>query len=119
MAAPLVVIVAWDPHFYKHLATLFPTKPDIVKMYQDNQEFAQETAFRNSTLQGAYLLLAARALGLGCGPVSGFDHKKIDSEFFSDSGYRSNFLINMGYTAPDSIRTRGPRFSFEDVVQLC
>lgn len=118
MSAPLVVIVAWDPLFHKHLDTLFPGKPGVARMYQGSSEFATETAFRNSTLQGAYLLLAARALGLDCGAISGFDHKKIDEEFFSDRGYRSNFLINIGYAAAESTRPRGPRLSFEEAVQV-
>lgn len=118
MAAPLTVIVASDPEFYEHMPVLFPANPKARDMYHDNPEWARETAFRNSSLQGAYLILAARALGLDCGPMSGFDNGKVDAEFFADSGYRSNFLINIGYAGENSMHPRGPRPSFAQAVQI-
>lgn len=118
ITAPLTVIVAIDPKFYEHLPILFPTNPKGLEMYRDKPEWAQETAFRNGTLQGAYLILAARALGLDCGPMSGFDNAKVDAEFFAENGYRSNFLINIGYAGENSTYPRGPRLAFEQAVQI-
>lgn len=118
MTAPLTVIVASDPKFYEHLPELFPANPKAVEMYRSKPEWAAETGFRNSSLQGAYLILAARALGLDCGPMSGFDNAKVDAEFFAQNGYRSNFLINIGYALDNSTYPRGPRLSFEQAVQI-
>jgi len=118
LGAPLTVIVATDPKFYEQLPVLFPAAPNAREMYRDKPEWAAETAFRNSSMQGAYLLLAARALGLDCGPMSGFDNAKVDAEFFAENGYRSNFLINIGYASADSMFPRGPRPSFEQAVQI-
>ena len=118
MTAPLTVIVASDPKFYEHLPVLFSANAKARDMYHDKPEWAAETAFRNSSLQGAYLILAARALGLDCGPMSGFDNAKVDAEFFAQSGYRSNFLINIGYAGENSTYPRGPRLSFEQAVQV-
>lgn len=118
MTAPLTVIVASDPKFYEHLPVLFPANAKARDMYHDKPAWAAETAFRNSSLQGAYLILAARALGLDCGPMSGFDNAKVDAEFFADNGYRSNFLINIGYAGEHSTHPRGPRLSFEQAVQI-
>lgn len=118
MAAPLTVIVASDPAFYEQLPTLFPAYANAREMYREKPAWAAETAFRNSSLQGAYLIMAARALGLDCGPMSGFDNAKVDAEFFADNGYRSNFLINIGYAAENSTYPRGPRLSFEQAVQI-
>ena len=118
MAAPLTVIVASDPKFYEKLPVLFPTVPNAPTLYRDKPEWARETAFRNSSMQGAYLILAARALGLDCGPMSGFDNVKVDAEFFAENDYRSNFLINIGYAGENSTHPRGPRLSFEQAVQI-
>ncbi|MFT3929743.1 MAG: malonic semialdehyde reductase [Spongiibacteraceae bacterium] len=118
MTAPLTVIVASDPKFYEHLPELYPANPKAAEMYRSKPEAAAETAFRNSSLQGAYLILAARALGLDCGPMSGFDNAKVDAEFFAQNGYRSNFLINIGYARENSTYPRGPRLSFEQAVQI-
>ena len=118
MAAPLTVIVASDPKFYEQLSVLFPAYPNACEMYRDKPEWAAETAFRNSSMQGAYLILAARALGLDCGPMSGFENARVDAEFFADNGYRSNFLINIGYAGENSTHPRGPRLSFEQAVQI-
>lgn len=118
MSAPLTVIVASDPTFYEQLPLLFPSNPKSAEMFSGKPELAAKTAFRNSSLQGAYLILAARALGLDCGPMSGFDNARVDDEFFAQSGYRSNFLINIGYAAENSTYPRGPRLPFEQAVQI-
>ncbi len=118
MTAPLTVIVASDPEFYEQLPVLFPANANAREMYRDKPEWAAETAFRNSSMQGAYLILAARALGLDCGPMSGFDNAKVDAEFFVQSGYRSNFLINIGYAGENSTYPRGPRLTFEQAVEI-
>lgn len=118
MNAPATVIVADDPRFYEHLPQLFPAYPTAREMYAQNEPWARETAFRNSSLQGAYLIMAARALGLDCGPMSGFDNARVDAEFFSESGYRSNFLINIGYGAEGSEFARGPRLAFEQAAVI-
>lgn len=118
MTAPLTVIVAIKPDFYEELPELFPANPAAATMYSSNGDFARDTAFRNSTLQGAYMIMAARALGLDCGPMSGFFPDKINQAFFSDSGYLANFLINIGYAGEDSTRPRGPRLAFDRAVQV-
>lgn len=118
MNAPATIIVASDPRFYEHLPELFPAYPNAREMYAENQPWAAETAFRNSAMQGAYLILAARALGLDCGPMSGFDNGKVDAAFFAQSGYRSNFLLNIGYGIDDSVFPRGRRLSFEQAVAI-
>jgi 3-hydroxypropanoate dehydrogenase len=118
MRAPATIIVASDPDFYEHLPELFPAFAGARAMHADNLPWAAETAFRNSSLQGAYLIMAARALGLDCGPMSGFDNAQVDAEFFSNSGYRSNFLINIGYGAKETLFPRGPRLSFEQAAEI-
>lgn len=116
--APLTVIVAMDSQFYDHLPTQFKAY-DARPIFADNQPLAEATAFRNSSLQGAYLMLAARALGLDCGPMSGFDPAKVDAEFFLDGRWKSNFIVNMGYgLEAGGHYPRGPRLSFEEAVQV-
>ena len=117
MAAPVVVIVAHDPHFYDHLYKLYP-QTDAKTWFSGNYTLAEETAFRNGTLQGAYFILAARALGLDCGPMSGFDKSKVDSAFLWDRGWKCNFLINLGHGDPAAVQARGPRFGFDEVSVL-
>jgi 3-hydroxypropanoate dehydrogenase len=117
MAAPVTAIVAHDPHFYDHLPRLYPAA-DARGWFAANPALADETAFRNGTLQGGYLILAARALGLDCGPMSGFDQAKLDEAFLSDRGWKSNFLVNLGYAAPDSHAPRAPRLSFDEACVL-
>ncbi len=118
MSAPLTVIVASDPKFYEQLPVLFPVNPNARDLFASKPAWAEETAFRNSSMQGAYLLLASRALGFDSGAMSGFDNAKVDAEFFAGNGYRSNFLINIGYAAENSTHPRGPRLSFEQAVQV-
>lgn len=117
MTAPVTVIVAYDPLFYDHLPKLFP-HADARNWFAGNPDFAEETAFRNGSLQGAYLIIAARALGLDCGPMSGFDRAKVDQAFLSEQGWRSNFLINLGYGEATDPYPRAPRFEFEEACEI-
>jgi 3-hydroxypropanoate dehydrogenase len=117
MAAPVTAVVAYDPHFYDHLPRLFP-HADAKAWFSGNYDLAQETAFRNGTLQGAYLIIAARALGLDCGPMSGFDKAKVDAAFLSEKGWKSNFLVNLGHGDASSLHERSPRLDFDEACQL-
>jgi 3-hydroxypropanoate dehydrogenase len=117
MAAPVTVIVGYDTEFYEKLPKLFP-HADARSWFVGNRELIQNTAFRNSSLQGAYLILAARALGLDCGPMSGFDNEKVDAEFFPDGRVKSNFLVNLGYGDSSKLFPRGPRLAFEEACQV-
>ncbi len=118
MAAPVTVIVAYDPRFYDHLPKLFPHNPDARSWFSSNDSLAATTAFRNGTLQGAYLILAARAVGLDTGPMSGFDNAMVDELFLADRGWRSNFLCNLGHGDPAGLYDRSPRFSFDEACVL-
>lgn len=117
MAAPATVIVAYDPHFFDQLPRLFP-HADARSWFAGNDALAEETAFRNGTLQGAYFIVAARAQGLDCGPMSGFDRAKVDQAFFAYNGWKSNFLINLGHGDPGVLFARSPRLSFEEACIL-
>jgi len=118
LAAPVTVIVAYDTKFYEHLPTLFPHMDNAQEMYADNAVLTEQTAMRNSSLQGAYLIQAARSLGLDVGPMSGFDNNRVDLEFFPEGNYKSNFLINIGYGDSEKLHPRGPRFNFDDVCTI-
>lgn len=118
LRAPVTAIVAADPHFYERLPHLFPAAAAAREQFAAKPDWAEETAFRNSSMQGGYLILAARALGLDCGPMSGFDCARVDAEFFADNGYRSNFLVNIGHGAAGGVYPRGPRLPFETVVRI-
>ena len=117
MAAPVTVIVGMDMAFYEHLPRLFP-HADARSWFAGNDRSIADTAFRNSTLQGGYLLLAARALGLDTGPMSGFDAAKVDEAFFAGTTVKSNFLINLGYGDPSTLFARSPRFSFDEAARI-
>src|SRR5690349_1838563 len=117
MTAPVTVIVAYDPKFYDHLPKLFP-HTDARSWFAGNDKLAETTAFRNGTLQGAYLIMAARALGLDVGAMSGFDNAKVDELFFAENGWKSNFLINLGYGDPAGVFERSPRLSFDEACRL-
>jgi 3-hydroxypropanoate dehydrogenase len=117
MAAPVTVIVGMDMAFYEHLPTLFP-HADARSWFAGNDKAISETAFRNSTLQGGYLILAARALGLDTGPMSGFDAAQVDHAFFAGTTVKSNFLINLGYGDPANLFARSPRFSFDEAARI-
>ncbi len=117
MAAPVTVIVASDPKFYDQLPKLFP-HADAKSWFVNSPALAEETAFRNSTLQGAYLMLAARAHGVDVGAMSGFDKSKVDAAFFAESGWKSNFLINLGHGDASGLLPRSPRFDFDEACVL-
>ncbi len=117
MAAPVVVVVAIDTRFFEHLPVQFPAY-DAKPMFEGNPALAESTAFRNGTLQGAYLIIAARMLGLDCGPMSGFDAAKVNAEFFPDGRWKANFLVNLGYGDPAGNYPRGPRLPFDVAAQL-
>ncbi len=111
-AAPVTAIVAYDQKFYDQLPTLFPAF-DARSLFASNPSLSEQTAFRNSSLQGAYFILAARALGLDTGPMSGFDNAKVDQAFFENSSWKSNFLCNIGYGDAAKLHPRGPRLDFD------
>ncbi|HTJ94661.1 MAG TPA: malonic semialdehyde reductase [Pararobbsia sp.] len=117
MAAPVTVIVGMDMAFYEHLPTLFP-HADARSWFVGNERLIADTAFRNSTLQGGYLILAARALGLDTGPMSGFDAAKVDAAFFAGTTVKANFLINLGYGDASKLFARSPRFSFDEAARV-
>lgn len=116
--AGATVIVAVDTRFYEQMPVVFPQSPNARQRFAENPEKAADTAWRNGTLQGAYLIIAARMLGLDVGPMSGFDNAMVDEEFFPDGRYKSNFLVNLGTGDPDSQRPRGPRLAFEEVAEV-
>lgn len=117
MAAPACAILAYDMRFYDHMPRMFPVS-DVKGMFEKSPEMTFDTAFRNGTLQAAYFIVAARALGLDCGPMSGFDKAKLDAAFFADSPFRSNFLCSLGYGNPDKLYPRGPRFQPDEVCTI-
>lgn len=132
MSAPVTVVVGYDVKFHEQLPKLFPQNPAMKKLFETNPEAALVTAQRNSTLQGAYLIIAARALGLDCGPMSGFDNAKVDEEFFAagkpcfgcdqeffpEGHVKSNFLCNLGYGDPASLHPRLARLPFSEACSL-
>jgi 3-hydroxypropanoate dehydrogenase len=118
MTAPVIAIVAYDSRFYEHLPQLFPRNPQVAELFASNAALSATTAFRNGTLQGGYFLLAARAVGLDCGPMSGFDNAKIDTEFFPDGRFKSNFLCGLGHGDLAKVLPRSPRLAFEEACTL-
>ena len=132
MTAPVTVIVAYDLKFYENLPKLFPHSPGMAKLFESNAEMVETTAKRNSSLQGAYLIMAARALGLDCGPMSGFDQAKVDEEFFAagkpcfgcdqeffpEGHVKTNFLCNLGYGDRGALFPRLPRLPFTEACSL-
>lgn len=115
--APVSVLIASDTEFYEHLPTQF--KPyDAKPLFMQNEGLAKDTALRNSSLQGAYLMLAARALGLDCGAMSGFDAEKVNAEFFPDGKWKVNFIVNLGYGLDSGYYPRGPRLDFHQVARI-
>ena len=117
MSAPVVAVVAYDPQFYEHLPKLFP-HADARAWFAGNEALANETAFRNGTLQGAYLIMAARAVGLDAGPMSGFDRNRVDEIFFADSRWKSNFLVNLGHGDAAGQFPRAPRLTFDEACRF-
>jgi len=112
MTAPVTALIAYDLHFHEHLPHLYP-HADARAWYVGKPELTATTAFRNGTLQGAYFILAARALGLDCGPMGGFDNAKVDAEFFPEGRVKSNFLCNLGHGSGAGLRPRSPRLAFD------
>jgi 3-hydroxypropanoate dehydrogenase len=113
MSAPATVIVAWDTEFYENLPRLFP-QADVRAYFVGNKPLIEEHAFRNSSLEAAYFILAARALGLDCGPMSGFDRDRLNAEFFPEGKWKVNLLCNLGYGDPSRLHPRNPRLNFEE-----
>jgi 3-hydroxypropanoate dehydrogenase len=120
MAAPVTAIVAYDMRFHEFIPRLFPHMPQFADLFTapGKEEFTRTHAFRNGTLQGAYFILAARALGLDTGPMSGFDNAKVDAEFFPDGRWQSNFLVNLGYADHSKLLPRLPRHEFDEVCKI-
>lgn len=114
MSAPVTVIIAYDPAFWTKLPFLFPHE-DRRPHFEGKAEYCDSTAMRNSSLQGAYFMVAARAVGLDVGAMSGFSNAAVDEEFFSENGWKSNFLCNLGYADETALFGKLPRFAFEDV----
>lgn len=118
MAAPVTAIIGMDIHFFEHLPRLFP-HADAKAWFKDLPDNVLEyMALRNSSLQGAYLILAARSMGLDCGPMSGFDNAKVDAAFFAGTSVKSNFLCNLGYGDHSKLYPRSPRLSFEEACRI-
>jgi len=120
MAAPVTAILAYDLQFYENLPRTFPHRPDAIKGFQGEEKKVanEKVAFRNASLQGAYFIVAARALDLDTGPMSGFDNAKVDAAFFPDGLWKSNFLCNLGKGDPAKIFARSPRLTFEEACRL-
>lgn len=117
MQAPVTAIIGHDLKFYDLLPKLFP-HTDARPWFAGNAALAETTAFRNGSLQGAYFMVAARALGLDCGPMSGFDNAGVDREFFAGTDVKSNFLCNVGYGDPSGLFPRSPRLSFDEACKV-
>ena len=116
-AAPITAIIAWDAEFHEKLPKLFP-HADMRSYFAGKAALIEETAFRNSSLQGAYFIIAARAVGLDCGPMSGFDAAKVNAEFFPDGKWKVNFLCNLGYGDHSKLFPRSPRLDFDEACQV-
>lgn len=117
MAAPVAAILANDQAFYEHLPRTFP-HADAKSWFTSNETLAATTAMRNGTLQGAYFMLAARAIGLDVGAMSGFDNAGVDKEFFAGTTFKSNFICNVGYGDPSGVMGRLPRFAFDEIAKI-
>ncbi|MEY3220922.1 MAG: hypothetical protein RIT27_2279 [Pseudomonadota bacterium] len=117
LQAPVTVIIGYDVTFYEQLPFLFP-HTDAKAWFIGNEALIEETAFRNSSLQGGYLIMAARALGLDCGPMSGFDKEKVNTAFFPEGNIKVNFLCNLGYGDVEKLFPRSPRLSFEQTCRI-
>jgi 3-hydroxypropanoate dehydrogenase len=120
MAAPVTAVVAYDTQFYELLPKLFPHNQNARAMFAGDEKKAhvETTAFRNGSMQGGYFIIAARAIGLDCGPMSGFDNARVDAEFFAGTGIKSNFLCNLGHGDPLKVMPRSPRLAFDEACKL-
>lgn len=120
MTAQVTAIIAYDSRFYENLPKTFPNNPKAKEGFtgEDKKAMVDTVALRNGSLQGAYFIIAARALGLACGPMSGFDNAKVNAAFFPDGRWKSNFLINLGTADPAKVFPRNPRLSFEEACRI-
>lgn len=118
MEAPVTALFAYDNEFYEKLSVLFPHMPNAREWFVGNDAAIYETGLRNSSLQAAYFIMAARAVGLDCGPMSGFNAGGIKAAFFADVNYTPNFICNLGYSDPTKLHPRLPRLSFDDVAKI-
>lgn len=120
MAAPVTAIIAYDSRFYEQLPKLFPHNQNARTIFagDDKKAHAETTAFRNGSMQGGYFILAARSIGLDCGPMSGFNNAMVDAEFFAGTGIKSNFLCNLGYGDASKVMPRNPRLAFDEACKL-
>lgn len=117
ISAPVTAVLGYDTRFYEHMGALFPHDP-TARSWFEGKPSAEPTAFRNSSLQGGYFIMAARAVGLDCGPMSGFDPAKLEAEFWPDGRIKANFLCNLGYGDRAKLFPRGPRFAFAEVCEI-
>jgi nitroreductase len=117
-AAPVTAIVAYDDEFHELIPKLFPMGMGFLETFRSNRQFRETSAMRNGSLQGGYFILAARALGLDCGPMSGFDNAKLDEAFFAGTKWKSNFICNIGHGDPKSLHPRLPRLTFEEACRI-
>lgn len=118
MAAPVTAVIGYDMKFYEHLPKMFAHNQTAKSWFEGKPAFIESTAFRNSSLQGAYFMIAARAVGLDVGAMSGYDQAKVDAEFWPDGSVKSNFLCNLGHGDPAKVMPRNPRFNFEEVCKV-
>jgi 3-hydroxypropanoate dehydrogenase len=120
MKAQVTAIISYDSRFYEHLPRIFPNNPKAKEGFEgeDKKAMVDRVALRNGSLQGAYFIIAARALGLDCGPMSGFDNAKVDAAFFPDGRWKSNFLINLGKADPAKVFPRNPRLTFDEACRV-
>jgi len=118
MEAPVTAVIGYDVKFYERLPELFPHAPEAKTWFNWSDEWAEMNAFRNGSLQGAYFMIAARSLGLDCGPMSGFDLNKVDELFFAGTNVKSNFLCNLGHGDPAGLFARSPRLPFDDACSI-
>ncbi len=118
MSAPATAIIAWDSKFYERVPELYPHQPEARDWFTGSEQSIYDNAMRNGTLQGAYFMLAARAFGLDCGPMSGFDPDGLNAEFFPDGRFRANFLCNLGYGVDAALHPRLPRLDFDDACAI-
>lgn len=117
-SAPVTAIIAMDEKFYEQMPKLAPQSPSFKDYFASNVQLAADSAFRNSSLQGAYFILAARAVGLDCGPMSGFNNAKLDELFLKDTNWKSNFICNIGYGKKESLYPRAPRLTFDEACRI-
>jgi len=118
MKAPVVALLGYDTEFYEHLPRMFSHNKDAKSLFEGKTDFINSTAFRNSSIQGGYFILAARAVGLNAGPMSGFNNAAVDEEFFPDGQVKSNFLCNLGYGDASALFARQERFGFDEVCEV-